>query len=281
MENSKNQITWQFHHREQLRYRTTGSPIIWIKFYHFPSYRQKITLIRPPNECKLQQKKINSFYIFNKKVSSRGSISLERIVGIQPLNSQISLKDNWGEISEISLEERQKYSESSQFWPTQSSLMDEILNEEWFLVENMNNWVKKASLRVLKTIKIRENQEKRLGAQKAIAHGVGDCDEFTDLFITITRLRGLPSRPLTGYYVTDSGRSMEAHAWAEIYSPTQSWIPIDLAMNNIGQHDQNYVIQKIEEFNPSLPDFQLRIKHSRSVTHEWNKPHPQVASFTL
>ncbi len=270
---------WQFHHQEQLKYRTTGSPTFRVKFYHYPSYRQEVTLIQSPPDCKLQHKKLNSFFIFNRKVHSRGSISFDRIVQIKPLSQRISLQDNWGEISEISLEERQKYTESSQYWPVQSSLMDEIVNNKWFLTENMKNWVKKASLCVLDTIKVRENQEERLGAQRALIHGIGDCDEFTDLFITLARLRGIPSRRLTGFYVTEHGKSVEAHAWAEIYSPTLFWIPVDLALNNIGFHKENYVILKIEEFNPSLPDYQVRTRHTSHVQHEWIRLPPQVTSI--
>ena len=268
--------SWQFQHQEQLKYRTTGSPILRVKFYHYPQYRQNVTLIRSPRNCKLQKKKLNSFFVYNRKVNPRGSISFDRIVRIEPVPQRFSVNANWGEITEISLEEKEKYTESSQFWPIQSSLLDEIINEEWFNTENLNNWVKNASMYVLGTIKIRENQEKRLGAQRAIIHGVGDCDEFTDLFITLARLRGIPSRRLTGYYITNYGKSVEGHAWAEILSPKASWIPIDLATNNIGSHKLNYVIRKIEEFNPALSDFQVNVKHSSTVHHEWIRESPKV-----
>ncbi|MHA1976777.1 MAG: transglutaminase-like domain-containing protein [Candidatus Hodarchaeales archaeon] len=269
--------SWQFQHQEQLKYRTTGSPIFRIKFYHYPQYRQNVTLIQAPSDCKLQHKKLNSFFVFKRKVNPRGSISFDRIVQIEPIDQRITVSTNWGEISAIALEERQKYTESSQYWPLQSSLMDEIMNKTWFNTENMNNWVKQASLHVLDTIKIRENQKKRLGAQQAIIHGIGDCDEFTDLFITLARLRGIPSRRLTGYYITDYGNSVEGHAWAEIFSPKVSWIPVDLAMNNIGFHGINYVIRKIEEFNPDLSDYQVNVTHTSTVHHEWIRPLPKVA----
>ncbi len=279
MSGLNNVDSWQFQHKEQLKYRTTGSPIFRIKIHHYPSYRQEVTLIQSPRDCKLLHKKLNSFFIFNKKVNPRGSIAFDRIVRIKPIKRQLSVTDNWGEISEMLLEERQKYTESSHYWPIQSSLMDEIVNDKWFLIENMKQWVKNASLCVLNTIKIRENQETRLGAQRAILHGIGDCDEFTDLFITLARLRGIPSRRLTGFYVTDKGKSVEGHAWAEIFSPRLTWIPVDLAMNNIGSHTINYVILKIEEFNPSLPDYQVNLKHTSIVHHEWIRPPPKVMPF--
>ncbi len=276
MNNLDNVNSWNFHHQEQLRYRTTGSPILRIKFFHYPPYRQKVTLLQGPKDCKLQHKKLNSFFIFNKKVHQRGSISFNRTVQIEPIVQQISMSDNWGEISDISAEERQRYTESSQYWPIQSSLMDEIVNEEWFNKEHMNTWVNNASLHVLDKIKVRENQEKRLGAQKVLLYGIGDCDEFTDLFITLARLRGIPSRRLTGYYISENGNSVEGHAWAEIFSPKVFWVPVDLAMNNIGFYKKNYVILKVEEFNPALADYQVTVKHTSSVAHEWFRSPPKV-----
>ncbi|MCK4848183.1 MAG: transglutaminase domain-containing protein [Candidatus Heimdallarchaeota archaeon] len=267
---------WQFHHEEYLQYRTTGSPTIHLKFYHYPSYRQKVTILQPPQDCKLKRQGKNNFFIFHKKVNARGSIKLDRKIYIEPTVTKIPRDMDWGKISVIPQNERTKYQESSQYWALQSPLLKEVFIDEGFLVDDFKQWVRFASNFVLNAITTREIQETRLGAHKAIKEGVGDCDEFTDLFITLTRSRGIPSRRLTGYHISKGGSSVEAHAWAEIYSPTASWIPIDLAMNNIGLHSQNYVIWKIEEFNPALPDYQISVKHSHAVHHQWFKEKPLI-----
>ena len=267
---------WQVHHKEYLQYRTTGSPTIHLKFYHYPSYRQKVTILQPPQDCKLKKQEINQFFTFRKKVNARGSIRLNRKIKIEPIQSRIPHTVNWGNISSISQDEKSKYKENSKYWSIQSPLLKEtILNKE-FLEDDFKQWVRIASKFVLNSITQRENLETRLGAHKAVKEGVGDCDEFTDLFITLTRSRGIPSRRLTGYHISKGGSLVEPHAWAEIYSSTVSWIPIDLAMNNIGTHSKNYVIWKIEEFNPALPDYQIRIKHSNAVHHQWFKDKPVI-----
>ena len=267
---------WLVHHKDYLQYRTTGSPSIHLKFYHYPSYRQKVTILQPPQGCKLKKQEINKFFIFHKKVNARGSIKLNRKIKIEPIVTRILHDTDWGEISAISQDERTKYQESSKYWSIQSPLLREITLHEDFLEDDFKQWVRFASNFVQKTIKTRENLEARLGAHKAVKNGIGDCDEFTDLFITLTRSRGIPSRRLTGYHISNDGNSAEAHAWAEIYSPTISWIPIDLALNNIGVHSQNYIIWKIEEFDPALPDYQIRIKHSNAVHHQWFKDKPVI-----
>ncbi len=254
MNEPNDNVGWQFHHHDQLQYRTTGSPTFLIKFYQYPSYRQKVTIAQPPTNCKLKTKGLNSFFVFNQKVHSRGMLSFERKIIIEPKIAMVNHNSDWGEIQSIPADKKQKYRESSKYWPSYSSKIKEITESNWFYDNSLSNWVKRASIFVLSTITSRENQETRLGAQQALLKGVGDCDEFTDLFITLARMRGIPSRRLTGYYITDHGKNVEAHAWAEIFSPTVSWIPVDLAMNNIGAYTQNYVIWKVEEFNPALPD---------------------------
>ncbi|MHA1945826.1 MAG: transglutaminase-like domain-containing protein [Candidatus Hodarchaeales archaeon] len=267
---------WQFDHEEYLQYRTTGSPTIHLKFYHYPSYRQKVTVLQPPQDCKLKKQDINHFYIFHKKVNARGSIKINRKIKIEPIVTKILHEADWGDISAISQDEKTKYQENSKYWSIQSPFLREILGNEDIHEDNLKKWVEIASNFVLKSITTRENLGTRLGAHKAVKEGLGDCDEFTDLFITLSRSRGIPSRRLTGYHVSNNGNSVEPHAWAEIYSPIVSWIPIDLALNNIGIHSQNYVIWKVEEFNPALPDYQIRIKHSNAVHHQWFKEKPVV-----
>ncbi|MHA1206486.1 MAG: hypothetical protein ACTSSO_02820, partial [Candidatus Hodarchaeales archaeon] len=174
---------WKIHHKDHLQYRTTGSPTIHLKFYQYSSYRKKVTILQPPKDCKLKKQGNNSFFIFHKKVNARGSIILDRKIRIEPIETKISHDTDWGKISVISPDERAKYHESSQYWATQSPLLNDIIANEVFLGDDFKQWVRLASNFVLGTITTRENQEKRLGAHKAAKEGIGDCDEFTDLFI--------------------------------------------------------------------------------------------------
>ena len=125
----------------------------------------------------------------------------------------------------------------------------------------------------LTKIKYPEKQEKRLGADQALRTGSGDCDEFTDLFITLARIRGVPCRRLTGYFIHQTNAEPEPHAWGEILSPTIGWVPIDIALRNLGNHTINYVIGKIEEFNPSLLDYQI-LRQTSAVHYHWERPLP-------
>jgi hypothetical protein len=264
---------WQIHHREQLFVRANiGAPSIRLKFFHYPSYRQTVQIDQPPAGCKLKTKGNNTFFLFQRKVHSKEMISLERIISVFPQVSSISPTEPWGRISEISKTLRQKYTQSFSYWPVNSTAIRDISAERWFATDDLSAWVQEAGRTIIKTIKLPEKQEKRLGADQALLLGRGDCDEFTDLFITLCRTREIPCRRLTGYFVQVE-KEPEPHAWGELLSSTKGWIPIDLALRNLGRHSTNYVIGKIEEFNPSMLDYQV-LKQSSAVHYHWERPLP-------
>jgi hypothetical protein len=266
---------WQLHHHEQVFFRAnTGAPTIRLKFYHYPSYRQHVILNQPPAGCRLKIKRNNAFFLFHHKVRTKGTISLERIVSIYPDLSTVPSTTIWGRISDIPHLLKRKYQQSSSFWPMRSQALQNISQEHWFATDDLLTWVKQATTCIITKIKYPDKQEKRLGADQALRTSSGDCDEFTDLFITLARIRSIPCRRLTGYFIRQNNEA-EPHAWAELLSPVKGWIPVDIALRNIGNHTINYVISKIEEFNPSLPDYQI-LKQTATVHYQWERPSPYV-----
>lgn len=267
---------WKFHHQEHLFVRANiGAPIIRLKFFHYPSYRQTVKIIQSLIDCTLKTKGNNIFFLFQRKIRKKYTISLERTITVFPIPSSIPPNVKWGEISKLQQELRQKYKQSSQYWPTQSSVLKKVSQEKWFADDDLFTWVKAIGHYLIQTIKHPEKQEKRLGAETAFLVGTGDCDEFIDLFITLARMRGIPCRRLTGYFIRSEKAEAEPHAWGEILSPTLGWIPIDIALHNIGNHTIHYVISKIEEFNPALSDYQI-LKPSASVHYHWERPIPLI-----
>lgn len=253
-----------------------GSPIIRLKFFHYPNYRQTVHLHKTPIHCKLKSKGVNSYFLFHQKVHTKGLISLDRSVSVFPTSSFVNLKNDWGRISDIPQILKDKYRESSKYWPVKSPTILNLKEEEWFRTDDLSRWILSANRYIRTKIKHVETLEERLGAYQAILTAIGDCDEFTDLLITLARVRGIPSRRLTGYYILEQGKRLETHAWGEIFSPEMGWITTDIALNNIGSHTKDYIILKIEEFNPALPDYQIQTKHSTIVHHEWQRPKPTI-----
>jgi len=268
---------WQIHHQERLIYRANaGIPNIRLRFFNYASYRQIVQIDKAPSQCKLKAKGNNSYFLFQHKSQTKGVISLDRIITVIPIPSFTNPKDDWGKISNFPKELRQKYKQSSRYWSVKSTSIGNISKQDWFKTDDLSSWVKLAFDYITAKIKHREKQERRLGADQAFITGTGDCDEFTDLFVTFARMRGIPCRRLTGYFITKKGISVEAHAWGEIFSLNKGWIPIDIALNNIGYHTSNYVILKIEEFNPALSDYHVQTGRSGVVHYHWERPDPIV-----
>ncbi len=271
---------WEIHHREQLKYQvSSGAPAIRVKFYHYPSYRQCVDILRFPANCKRRVKEPNEYFIFQGIIRSKGILNLERKSRIKPTLQVVNSQKKWGNCSDISPHLQQKYKSSSSYWPLGADIILDIQEENWFKTENLNHWIDKAYKFIINAIKFRENQQERFGAAKALLLGYGDCDEFTDVLITLARARGIPARRLTGYFIRENGKKIEAHAWSEIFSPKMGWIIVDIALGNIGQHTPNYVISKVEEFNPDLPDFRVQTKQIAGVHYEWIRPDPLVTPY--
>lgn len=196
--------------------------MLWLKFFHYPNYRQTVHIETPPAKCRLKSKGNNAFFVFQQRVHGREIISLERVINVYPAISMVNPNDDWGSISEIPENIQQKYKESSRYWPVSWASVSIVSKEEWFRTDDLSRWVQGVHRFIRRRIKHPERQEKRWGAQDAYLTGIGDCDEFADLFITLARIRGIPCRRLTGYFIhwknTGANVEAESHAWGR-YSP--------------------------------------------------------------
>ncbi len=76
----------------------------------------------------------------------------------------------------------------------------------------------------------------------------GVCKEITNLYISMMRSLGIPTRVVTGYSYTTSeelidfvGSSWGGHAWAEVLIG-DTWVPFDLTYNQYGFVDSTHII---------------------------------------
>jgi hypothetical protein len=74
------------------------------------------------------------------------------------------------------------------------------------------------------------------GALWALQHGVGDCAEFSNLFVALVRAIGIPAKVVSGFAYKPTGPLTEnidpmGHAYAIFYLPKKGedygWIPVD------------------------------------------------------
>lgn len=69
-------------------------------------------------------------------------------------------------------------------------------------------------------------QNDELGAYLAYKEKIGDCNDFTDLFVTLCRINKIPARTIDGYTALGNGREV-GHSWAEVYFNDIGWVPFD------------------------------------------------------
>jgi hypothetical protein len=63
------------------------------------------------------------------------------------------------------------------------------------------------------------------GAKAMMENGVGECGDYSALFIALARVKGIPARAVVGFWAI-SGTN-QAHVWAEFYLEGIGWIPAD------------------------------------------------------
>lgn len=73
------------------------------------------------------------------------------------------------------------------------------------------------------------NDESEFGALTTLQGGEGDCTEFADLFVALTRAAGVPARFVEGVVYAPDALSAydQQHAWSEVYLPSTGWSPVD------------------------------------------------------
>ncbi|MDH7476589.1 MAG: transglutaminase domain-containing protein [Microgenomates group bacterium] len=127
------------------------------------------------------------------------------------------------------------------------------------------------------------NNYKRVGAEIALANPKDAvCTEFTDLFITLAREKGIYSREIEGYAYSSDMRfrplslsSDVLHAWPEYYDLKDSlWIPIDPTWENtsgidyFNSFDLNHIVFVIhgKKSDYPVPAGMYKIEDSKDIS---------------
>lgn len=77
-------------------------------------------------------------------------------------------------------------------------------------------------------------------AGEALVAGFGVCQDHAHIFISATRILGLPARYVSGFLLMEGQTSQAAsHAWAEVYIDTLGWVGFDVS--NAISPDDRYV----------------------------------------
>lgn len=91
-------------------------------------------------------------------------------------------------------------------------------------------------LRVAETLSYEGYLEASGGARSALAEGVGDCTDFSDLFVALCRARGIPARTCDGILALPPEPGDTAkHSWVEYFDGSVGWVRVDPLLAGIGR----------------------------------------------
>lgn len=119
-------------------------------------------------------------------------------------------------------------------------------------VENIHEKVSRIYNFVISHLRyVAQNTER--GALWALRNKVGDCSEYSYLFVALCRAAGIPARIQAGF-VFHSSREVTSngHMWAEYYLEDYGWIPVDPTWRLFDAMDCRHFssIQSIPKFTP-------------------------------
>jgi transglutaminase-like putative cysteine protease len=84
------------------------------------------------------------------------------------------------------------------------------------------------------------NTDAGTGAEQAVAHASGVCQDHAHIFVSVMRLLGHPARYVSGYLMMNDRVEQDAmHAWAEAWFEGVGWVGFDVS--NGYSPDERYV----------------------------------------
>jgi hypothetical protein len=98
-----------------------------------------------------------------------------------------------------------------------------------------------------------EAQDEERGALWALKNRVGDCSEYSYLFVALCRAAGIPARVQVGFAFQSIGETTEdGHMWAEYYLENYGWIPVDATWGLFDAIDYRHFSQ-LQSMSEAIP----------------------------
>jgi transglutaminase-like putative cysteine protease len=118
--------------------------------------------------------------------------------------------------------------------PEITALADTFSNEE----DNPYLLARKFYDYIIDHVKYKQLGQGLNGAKYLLDNGVGECGDYSALFIALCRASGIPARPVVGYWAI-SGTN-QTHVWAEFYLEEIGWIPVDVTIGQMEKENRDY-----------------------------------------
>lgn len=126
----------------------------------------------------------------------------------------------------------------------QASLIASGEDDVYIVASKVAKWIREDVNYDLSTLTQNPNQK----SSEVFKSKSGVCREITNLYVSMMRSLGIPSRVVTGYAYTNSDDLVDllnsnwgGHAWAEVLIG-DTWVPFDLTYNQYGFVDASHIV---------------------------------------
>jgi len=104
----------------------------------------------------------------------------------------------------------------------------------------------------------------------------GVCDEFANLTAAFTRIKGIPTKYVTG--ISFDGQRFGLHGWLEVFLPKTGWIGVDSTYGEAGYLDAaHFTIAKTSDANKAIDLIAItRSREKISMTTQLGLPQVEV-----
>ncbi len=177
---------------------------------------------------------------FNVPSVDSGEITVEGYVEVGLTGVKVS-EENSGNLSDYVAANTSQYLKAAEFWEVDSSEIQKVAAT--LKSENSNVYKLISNIFTFVTDKIDYNEIKRFGlnerqgALETLKNGSGVCMEYSDLYITLARAQGIPTRAVFGYgYDPKEGSdTQESHQWvASLLPGLNKWLDVDVTWGDSG-----------------------------------------------
>jgi len=216
------------------------------------------------------------FYWNNLKIDEEQTFSLELDYHVLSFSIHYLVNSGIVENYDTSSETYKKYVEAEELIESNNSRIILLAHN---LTKNIDNSHEKA-VRIYDFVRRHihyEEQDEERGALWALENGVGDCSEYSYLFVALCRAAEIPARIQAGFVFHRPSETLEdGHMWAEYYLENYGWIPVDVTWRLFDVIDDKHFssIQSVPEVIPYANYFFDCETEENNVTDE------QIVSLT-
>lgn len=204
-----------------------------------------------------------------------GQIILEGVASVSLKDVDINA-DNSGELNDIGSQYLSTYIAQAEFWEVDNTDIQMLAGEIKGDSTNIYDIVESTYTHIVDTIDYsqikRFGLNERQGALNTLLGGSAVCMEYSDLFLTLSRAQGVPSRAAFGYGYDSKieNNSQEAHQWVQVYMPKlNEWVSVDVTWGESGLKiiggDLNHFYTHVAAEDPNTPAMVERVSYGEEV----------------